>query len=112
MGRFRRKYEILDGSSPNARYAMAFKKMKRIKGFYVHLAVYLIFNLIIILTGNTEFNDSDTGNLGRFSLAFYWGIGLAAHGASVFGRDLFFGRDWEERKIRQFMDKEKNDKWE
>ena len=112
MGRYRRKYDTLEGVTPNTPYAMAFKKMKRIKGFYVHLAVYLIFNTIIILVGNTEFNDSDSGSLGRFSLAFYWGIGLAAHGASVFGRDLFFGSRWEERKIRQFMDKDKNNKWE
>jgi hypothetical protein len=35
-----------------------------------------------------------------------------AHGMSVFGRDLFFGADWEERKIKEFMDKDKNQKWE
>lgn len=106
MGRFRRKFEKPDWGNPDARYEMAFKKMKRIKGFYVHLAVYLIFNTIVIFTGNNRFSDEGSLDLGKFSLAFYWGIGLAAHGASVFGRDLFFGKNWEDRKIREFMGKE------
>jgi hypothetical protein len=106
MGRFRREHEETERNNPNARYEMAFKKMKRIKGFYVHLAVYLIFNTIVIFTGDIRFIDEGSLDLGNFSLAFYWGIGLAAHGASVFGRDLFFGKDWEARKIREFMGKE------
>jgi len=39
-----------------------------------------------------------TSNLG-------WGIGLAAHGLSGFvGRGLL-GADWEERKIREYLDR-------
>jgi hypothetical protein len=50
--------------------------------------------------------------LQTFSTAFFWGIGLLAHGLSVFGRYVFFGQNWEEKKIQELMDKDKNEKWE
>jgi predicted RND superfamily exporter protein len=47
-----------------------------------------------------------------FSTALFWGIGLAAHGLSVFLPSLIMGKDWEEKKIKELMEKEKNNKWE
>jgi hypothetical protein len=44
--------------------------------------------------------------------ALFWGIGLAAHGLSVFGNTIFFGQNWEEKKIQELMDKDKSEKWE
>jgi hypothetical protein len=37
--------------------------------------------------------------------AFGWGIGLLAHGLSVFAFRGAFGRNWEERKIREYLDR-------
>jgi len=37
-----------------------------------------------------------------------WGIGIAIHGLSVFVFGQFFGSEWEERKIKEIMDKDKN----
>ena len=59
------------------------------------------------LSGNKVFWSWNT-----FSTALFWGIGLMAHGLSVFSRNMFFGSQWEERKIREFMEKEKTEKWE
>jgi hypothetical protein len=39
--------------------------------------------------------------------AIFWGIGLLAHGISVFSPNVFFGKDWEEKIIRELMDKNK-----
>jgi len=36
-----------------------------------------------------------------------WGIGLVAHGIGVFGLSGFLGADWEERKIKQIMEKDR-----
>ncbi|HMI07178.1 MAG TPA: 2TM domain-containing protein [Flavobacterium sp.] len=113
MGRFRRRFEDYQGNNPDMRYAMAFKRVKRVKGFYTHLAIYLIINTAMILAnsdrkiGTAEFWSFET-----FSLAFCWGFGLALHGFSVFGRDFFFSKDWEDRKIREFIEKEKDNKRE
>ena len=45
--------------------------------------------------------------------AFGWGIGLTAHAVAVFNLNPFFGRDWEQRKIKEFMqEEEQNERWE
>lgn len=96
-------------------YRAAKKKVSEIKGFYVHLAVYLIINIFIVVADSSEFFLGE-GNveISSFYTAFFWGIGLFAHWASVFGSNLFLGKNWEERKTREYMEREKqqNHKWE
>jgi len=117
MGRFR-KYKLEnfqeEGFNPDAQYEAAHKRVKRIKGFYIHVLVYVFVNAFIIISsymrsriGAEVFLRWET-----FSTALFWGIGLLAHGLSVFGRDIFFGTNWEEKKIQEFMDKDKSKKWE
>lgn len=40
--------------------------------------------------------------------AFGWGIGIVFNAVKLFGRNPFLSKDWEERKIKEFMDKERN----
>ena len=35
-----------------------------------------------------------------------WGIGVSVHALNVYGRGGVFGDEWEEKKIRELMDKE------
>lgn len=95
---------------------MAQKRVKSIKGFYTHLAVYLIVNIALITvkaftveSGEDFFNFYQT-----FSTAFFWGIGVVFHAVGVFGKNAFLGNNWEERKIREIMEKEQHSKtkWE
>ena len=96
-------------------YKAAQKRVKDIKGFYIHLIVYLFVNIAIIVanTNLTRFGNYGI-ELSNFYTAFFWGIGLAAHWASVFGPGLFLGNKWEEKKIREIMekDRERMEKWE
>ena len=48
----------------------------------------------------------------NFQTAFFWGIGILAHGLSVFLPNMILGNNWEERKIKELMEKEKQNKWE
>ena len=48
----------------------------------------------------------------NFMTSFFWGICLVAHGLSTFIPEWVLGSDWEERKIKEFMAKEKANKWE
>ncbi|MDR7210409.1 2TM domain-containing protein [Flavobacterium piscis] len=122
MGNYRRRmYEDYGQEFNNdERFEMAFKKVKRIKGFYSHLKVYIIVNIIIIISNlnrdfaGFRFQENDLLNWHTYSTAFYWGIGLSIHAFTVFGPDLFFNGDWEQRKIRKYMDKEASNgnKWE
>jgi pilus assembly protein TadC len=90
-------------------YIRAQKKVKKIMGFYWHLASYVIVNLfLLILIGR---NNDNFWSFGTFSTAIFWGIGLFFHFLGVFGPDFFFGKNWEQRKIKEYMDKEKTH-WE
>lgn len=122
MGRLRRHmYEEYGPEfSTDERYNMAFRKVKRIKGFYSHLKVYLIVNVIIIISSlnrnffGSHFTDSGLFEWHTYSTAFYWGLVVVGHALSVFGRDFFFSDDWEQKKIQEYMKKEEANKkkWE
>lgn len=90
------------------RYREAQKQVKRIKGFYIHLAVYILVNGGLILAGTLGHHDKDFTEIDSYYTAFFWGIGLLAHGLSVFLPGLLLGKDWEERKIQEILDKRKN----
>ncbi|WP_179336550.1 2TM domain-containing protein [Winogradskyella ludwigii] len=90
-------------------YLRAKKRVKAIVGFYWHLASYVIVNvflIILITSSGVKFFS-----FGTFSTAFFWGIGLAFHFVGVFGPRFFLGDNWEERKIKELMDKD-NKHWE
>lgn len=80
------------------------KQVKRMKGFYIHAIVYVCVNALII-GGNAVEGLSNLTNADPYMTALFWGIGLAAHGISVFGIGKNFGSDWEERKINELMNK-------
>jgi hypothetical protein len=100
--------------NPDERYNLAYKRVKRIKGFYFHLIIYLMFNGVIIIANSNEStpNNHIFWNWENFSTSLFWGIGLLSHGLSVFGRNIFFGKNWEEKKIQELMEKDKSEKWE
>lgn len=89
-------------------FEQARKRIKKLKRFYIHLLVYMVVNVMIIYSTYSYSKDSDSiFELRNFTTAFWWGIGLISHGIHVFAIDLFFGKNWEERKIIELMNKEK-----
>lgn len=96
------------------RYLKAKKKVKDIKGFYSHFLVYILVNIFIsaivifgmMHDGSESFGDVVT-NFGVYSTWLFWGIGVFFHWLGVFGYTNIIPKDWEERKIKELMDKEK-----
>ena len=86
------------------RYERAQKRVKDIKGFYIHLVVYCV-----IIPGIIFFNLKYTPQFKWFWFSLLgWGIGLFFHWFGIFGVNfLGFGKDWESRKIEEYMN-EKN----
>ncbi len=85
----------------NELYEKAKRRVEEIKGFYVHLVVFVLsmfFMIIINVMTSPEYYWFKWPLLG-------WGIGVIAHGVSVFGFGRFLGQDWEERKTREIMHK-------
>lgn len=98
------------------KYLLAKKRVEKIKGFYIHLAVYIIVNIFIsaiIIYGLTNDSDGAYGfqgaitHFGTYSTWLFWGIGLFFHWLGVFGTNMFFGKDWEKKKIEEYMDDHK-----
>ncbi len=94
------------------RYLKAKKRVKDIKGFYGHLTAYIgvnIFLTAIIVFGMMNdgkgFKDAIT-NFGAYSTWLFWGIGIFFHWLGVFGFGNVVSKEWEERKIRELMEKE------
>ena len=96
------------------KYQEALKRVKKIKGFYTHAIVYVIINIMIVIINIQDLKDGESYfQAHNFFTAFFWGIGLLAHGVSVFLPDIILGKQWEERKIKEFMEKEKqNNQWQ
>jgi len=83
------------------RYTRAKERVAEIRGFYVHVLVYAIAMSAMAYVNyiTTEFPWV------IFPLAG-WGLGLLSHGVRVYNLLPFFGKQWEERKIRELMDKD------
>jgi hypothetical protein len=87
------------------------KRVEEIKGFYIHLTVYIVVNLFIVLS--IVFNQYADGEplLGWPMLVtpLFWGIGLGIHAANVFGFGMVLGKNWEERMIRKYMEEDRKE---
>ncbi|MBC8526770.1 MAG: 2TM domain-containing protein [Candidatus Cloacimonetes bacterium] len=88
----------------NEIYKDAKKRVAEIRGFYGHVFVYVIVNLGLFIINIL----ATPHHLWFYWPLLGWGIGLFAHGFSIFGLHGIFGKDWEERKIKEMMNKEKN----
>lgn len=89
----------------NIKYLEAAKRVKRLKGFYIHAVVYFLVNVFIVIQ-NVK-SGASLSNMDNYWTAIFWGVGLLGHGFSVFLPNMIMGKDWEERKIRELMDKNK-----
>lgn len=103
----------METKNRNNKYIKAKKRVEELKGFYKHFAVYVIINGFLI--GRRIYLDISYGDsfleafteLSNYRLFFWWGVGLAIHWVSTY-RYKFFGKNWEERKIKEEMDKQNN----
>jgi hypothetical protein len=87
------------------RYDRAKKRVEEIKGFYTHAIVYILVNAFLIILNLM----TSPGQYWFQWPLLGWGIGLFFHGLSVFVFGRFLGPEWEEKKIRQIMDRTKED---
>ncbi|MEL1254341.1 2TM domain-containing protein [Flavobacterium sp. DGU38] len=91
------------------RYYEAQKKVKQIREFYEHLTVFVLVNPIVIVVNLM----TSPGYLWFVWCLMGWGVGVVLHGLKAFERMPFFDKKWEERKIQEILEKEKNKQtWE
>lgn len=91
------------------KYYRAKTRVETIKKFYLSLASYVVF-IGFLAALNYYINQWQYAWF--LWAAFGWGIGLVFQAVKVFGVNAFFGSNWEERKIKEFMqDDEIRNKW-
>lgn len=95
--------------SNEERYSRAKKRVEELKGFHVHLGAYLAVNTFLSIRSiyrdmqdGFSFSESFT-EISTYWIWVFWGIGLFFHGLRVFGLSFFLGKDWEDRKIKKYM---------
>ncbi len=99
----------------NNKHFRAKKRVAELKGFYIHLTVFILVNIFIItasvlgrMTNGESFTEAFF-NFGTFSTFIFWGLGLLFHGSKVFSYNPFFNKDWEERQIQKYMDEDRQE---
>jgi hypothetical protein len=83
------------------RYEAAKKRVEEIKGFYMHLGIFIVFGLAMFAINEIATPD-------RFWWhwpVLIWGVGLAMHAFAVVFENRFFGSEWEEKKVQQLLDR-------
>jgi len=83
------------------KYQEAKERVEEIKGFYFHLITYIVINAVLVvinLLTSPEYLWFIWPIIG-------WGVGLVIHAITVFGN--LWGKSWEERKIKEIMEKDR-----
>lgn len=100
------------------KFEKARKRVRKIRGFYRHLFVFLLVNAIMYIvkddvtslaieaSGIQEIGFANYLHWQFWSITISWGIVLLIQGLTLFGRPLI--ANWEQRKIQKYMDKEDN----
>tara|TARA_B100000795_G_scaffold28827_1_gene19049 strand:- start:602 stop:1963 length:1362 start_codon:yes stop_codon:yes gene_type:complete len=86
----------------NSKYVRAVEKVEKLKEFYQNLASYCIVIPFLIFI-NLRFSP---GFHWFWFPIFGWGMGLTFHFLEVNNYNIFLGKNWEDRKIKEMMDDE------
>ena len=77
----------------------ALRHVRKIRGFYGHLAQY-----VIVISGLTILNlFTSPKYFWAIWPAMGWGMGVLFHGMSVFGKMPFMNADWEKRQVEKYL---------
>ena len=84
-------------------YKRAKKRVGELRGFYEHLIAYVVVNIMLVIINLVTSPDT----LWFYWVTVFWGIGVIWHAISVFGKRGKLGKNWEEKKIKELMEKDK-----
>tara|TARA_X000000950_G_C13577541_1_gene522118 strand:+ start:305 stop:616 length:312 start_codon:yes stop_codon:yes gene_type:complete len=88
------------------------KKVETIKKFYKHVITYILVNLFLTFVWSFKFkifgdlifsNQYNSDGFKHIPFWLIWGIFLLFDAFRTFGFFAFFNKNWEERKIKEFM---------
>lgn len=88
-------------------------RVHKMRRFYTHLFIYLVgVSLYVCKTYfGAPFNFWPIRHINCFFM-MVWTLVIAIQGIKLFFRETVFGSNWEQRKMQEFINKEKQNKWE
>jgi len=98
--------ETQDTYLSDLKYKRAKDHVEKLKGFYIHLTIYLIMMPVFIFL-----NFQSTGFPWAIFPIVGWGFGLTGHAMETFDYYPFLGKNWEERKLKEFMNEDEVTKY-
>jgi hypothetical protein len=90
-------------ATSDERLRQARKHVKRLRGLY-QLCVVAV--LVVALTAAINLLTSPR-YLWFLWIAFGFSVAITFSALELFGRSLWFGPDWEQRKLREYLDRER-----
>ncbi|MEX2255138.1 MAG: 2TM domain-containing protein [Acidimicrobiia bacterium] len=75
----------------NPAYDDARKRVEAKMGFYSHLAVFVVINVVFLIVAGIDW----------LWVTLFWGIGLVSHGWSVFFASSSRVEGWKEKQIQK-----------
>lgn len=103
-----------DHSNPeNFAIEMARYRVQKMRRFYMHLFIYTIG--ILVYAAKTylgaPFNFWPIRYINSFFM-WVWTFVIIVQAFKLFLREKVFGTKWEQRKLQEFINQEKQNKWE
>ena len=93
-----------------SKYIRAKQRVDELKKFYGNLTSYIFVVGFLAVVNYLTYWEYKW----FLWVAFGWGIGVIAHAIGTFRWNPFFNKEWEERKIREFMEEDQKEgrRWE
>jgi hypothetical protein len=88
-------------------YKEARKRVRRKKSYYSAIISYFAVGTFLTFLNWYTQRDEETIHWWVIWVWFGWGIGMFFYTISFFKTGVLFGQDWEERKIKEEMEKMK-----
>ncbi len=88
------------------KYLRAKERVEELKKFYSSLAWYIV---VIGFLAWLNYYTNGWGYMWFLWAAFGWGIGLVFQAIKAFQLNPFMSKNWEERKLKEFMEEETKD---
>ncbi len=99
----------METSEKEKKYFRAKERVDAIKKFYTSLISYVFF---IGFLAAINYWTNQWSYPWFLWAAFGWGIGLVFQAIKIFGLNPFFGKNWEDRKIKEYMQEdERQNRW-
>lgn len=86
-------------------YHRAKERVAELKKFYNHLASYIF---VVLLLAGVNYYGNEWSYPWFLWVVFGWGIGVAFDAVKAFRINPMFDKNWEDRKIKEFMEKEES----